>query len=264
MRTIIRRAVGSAVIAALALPGLPAAARTPGDVADLVGARGSSGEDQLEQRGYVLADTRTGDERKWTHWWNRSSKECITVVTYDGRYESINSAPASDCNQKGKSGDTAAAVAVGAAALLGIAALASKSHNRDKYNDVNGTAEYERGYRDGLYNQSYHNYNRSDAYSSGYEQGTRQRGYETSYRPGYDYGGGYGASVYVNDLVGQSKGSATSALINRGFQVRDADKTEYDGRYTTWWRPASEQCITVNTRGGFVYTIQSVRPRNCR
>ena len=68
----------------------------------------------------------------------------------------------------------------------------------------------------------------------------------------------------VNDLVGQSKGSANSSLSQRGFVMRDSDKTDYNGRYTTWWRSSSEQCITVNTRDGYVYTIQTARPRNCR
>lgn len=267
MVDLLRKSVALGVSLAVAMPVLPVAAKTPGDVADLVGARGSSGESALESRGYAVVDTRTGDDRKWTHWWNSSRKECITVVTADGRYESISEASASDCNQTKahKSGDKTAAIAIGAAALLGIAALASKSHDRgDRYNDERGTAEYERGYRDGLYNQSYHNYNRSDAYSSGYEQGTRQRGHETSYRPGYGYGGGYGGNVYVNDLVGQPKGSANAALSQRGFVIRDSDRTQDEGRFVTWWRSSSEQCITVNTRNGYVYTIDSVRPRNCR
>jgi hypothetical protein len=228
MVDIVRKSVALGVSLAVAMPVLPVAAKTPGDVADLVGARGSSGESALESRGYAVVDTRTGDEKKWTHWWNGSKKQCITVVTADGRYQSISEASASDCNQTKahNSGDKTAAIAIGAAALLGIAALASKSHDRgDRYSDERGTAEYERGYRDGLYNQSYHNYNRSDAYSSGYEQGTRQRGYETSYRPGHGNGGGYGANVYVNDLVGQPKGSANAALAQRGFVIKDADKT---------------------------------------
>ena len=61
-------------------------------------------------------------------------------------------------------------------------------------------------------------------------------------------------------LVGQSKGSANSSLSQRGFVMRDSDKTDYNGRYTTWWRSSSEQCITVNTRDGYVYTIQTARP----
>lgn len=251
---------------ALILTAVPTYAKTPSSLSDLVGARGAGGEEQLESRGYYNTHVSTEDDRKVSYWWNSSKKECVRVTTYDGRYESINAAQSTDCGQaKSSSGDKTAATAVGAAALLGIAALASKSHHRDDRDyDMNGTAEFERGYRDGLYNQSYHNYNRSDAYSHGFEKGVRQRGYETSYRPGYGYGGGYGGYVNVNDLVGQSKGYANSSLSQRGFVMRDSDKTDYNGRYTTWWRAASEQCITVNTRDGYVYTVQTARKRNCR
>jgi hypothetical protein len=85
-----------APILLLALPAL-AAAKPPRDVADLVGARGSSGELELQRRGYRFVETRTGDERKWSNWWRPTSRQCITVATEQGRYRSITSAPASDC-----------------------------------------------------------------------------------------------------------------------------------------------------------------------
>lgn len=254
-------------VSSLLVAPIPAYAKTPSSLSDLVGARAAGGEEQMESRGYYNTNTTTRDDRKWTYWWNSSKKECVSVSTYDGRYESVNTASASDCGQKSNNGDKAAAVAVGAAALIGVLALAHKSDHHSEgyhYDDSNREAQYERGYRDGLYNQSYHNYDRSDAYSSGFEQGVRQRSHETSYRPGYSYGGGYGGYVNVNDLVGQSKGYANSSLSQRGFVMRDSDKTDYNGRYTTWWRAASEQCITVNTRDGYVYTVQTARPRNCR
>lgn len=106
----------------------------------------------------------------------------------DGRYDAITSTLAADCGQKGGGGDTAAAVAVGAAALIGVIALAHKSHNHDDgqhYSDSQSEADCERGYRDGLYNQSYHNYSRSDAYANGYSAGVEQRNQETAYRPNH-------------------------------------------------------------------------------
>lgn len=257
----------NATAIALIFSTVPTYAKTPSSLSDLVGARAAGGEEQMESRGYYNTHTTTRDDRKWTYWWNSSKKECVSVVTYDGRYETVNSASASDCGQKSSSGDKTAAVAIGAAALIGVLALAHKSDHHDDrnhYDNSNREAQFERGYRDGLYNHAYHNYDRSDAYSSGFEQGVRQRGHETPYRPGYGNGGGYSGNVYVNDLVGQSKGSANSSLTQRGFVIKGSDQTEYEGRYTTWWRAASEQCITVNTRNGFVDTVQSARPRNCR
>jgi hypothetical protein len=95
------RIILSAVIGAAISAGAAHAQVTPSDVRDLVGARGSSGESELAARGYVNVGTRTGDDRKWTSWWNASHGTCLSVTTRDGRYDSIVSAPAPDCQQGG-------------------------------------------------------------------------------------------------------------------------------------------------------------------
>jgi hypothetical protein len=74
---------------------------TPSDVRDLVGVRGSSGEGELASRGYVNVGGRTGDDRKWTYWWNDRRGVCVSVATVDGRYDSIVSTPAADCRRDG-------------------------------------------------------------------------------------------------------------------------------------------------------------------
>jgi hypothetical protein len=78
-----------------------------------------------------------------------------------------------------------AKVAVGAAALLGIAALAHKSHQRDdrNYNEQQ-TADFERGYRDGLYNNSFNSRGGSVEYSDGYNKGVDERRQQSGYRYG--------------------------------------------------------------------------------
>ncbi|WP_269713795.1 hypothetical protein [Caulobacter sp. NIBR2454] len=77
---------------------------TPSDVSDLVGARGAGGEAQLAARGYVIAGGQTGDDRKWTYWWNERKGVCLSVTTVNGRYDSIVSTPAPDCRQGGGAG----------------------------------------------------------------------------------------------------------------------------------------------------------------
>lgn len=240
-----------------------ASGSAPSDLADLVGARGSSGEGQLLARGYALHHASQTEDSSITYWWNAAAKKCVRVTTHNGRYAAIRGESGAECGHK--SNDSAAAAAIGAAALLGVVALASKSHHReDRYTDAASTAEFERGFRDGLYNQSYHNYDRSDGYSHGYEQGVRQRGHETSYRPGYYQGGGYSAFVSVNDLVGRSTSGARSDLESRGFVLRDDLSPGGEGHVRTYWREASEQCIVVHSRSGTVLSIDSARKRNCR
>jgi hypothetical protein len=77
-----------------------ATAQTPGDVADLVGARGAGGESELQRRGYTLVRTQEGDDRKWSNWWNAARQQCLSVVTMNARYDSITSTPAPDCGQR--------------------------------------------------------------------------------------------------------------------------------------------------------------------
>ncbi|SMF61689.1 hypothetical protein [Allosphingosinicella indica] len=78
---------------------VPALAQTPPGLRDLVGARGSSGETQLQARGYRYVSGQTGDDRVWTNWWNARLGQCVTVATVNGRYDSITETPAPDCGQ---------------------------------------------------------------------------------------------------------------------------------------------------------------------
>ncbi|MCR9150622.1 MAG: hypothetical protein NXH83_10635 [Rhodobacteraceae bacterium] len=72
-----------------------------------------------------------------------------------------------------------------AAALLGIAAL---SHHQHHYRDdapkadANYKAMFERGYRDGLHNESYDSRHNSAAYSQGYDAGQKERSNRLAYK----------------------------------------------------------------------------------
>jgi hypothetical protein len=68
--------------------------------------------------------------------------------------------------------------ALAAAALIGVAALSHhKHHHRDpaQMNDADYTAVFERGYRDGLYNEPYDSERSSAAYGNGYDAGQKER-----------------------------------------------------------------------------------------
>ena len=77
----------------------PALAQTPADLGDLVGARAAGGEGALASRGYVFVRTEKGDDRTWSYWWNERRGICLSVVTRNGRYDSITTSPAPDCRQ---------------------------------------------------------------------------------------------------------------------------------------------------------------------
>ncbi len=74
------------------------------ELRDLVGIRASSGQNALENRGFVFIKTDEGNGRKWSNYWNGSRNLCITVVTANGRFDSIVDSPAFDCGRTGNSG----------------------------------------------------------------------------------------------------------------------------------------------------------------
>lgn len=77
-----------------------AKAQTPGDISDLVGARAAGAETAMQSRGYRFVKAQTGDDRKYGYWWNPQTRQCVTVATMDGRYASITTSPAPDCDQR--------------------------------------------------------------------------------------------------------------------------------------------------------------------
>jgi hypothetical protein len=254
----------------LALNGSPALAQVPNDLSDLVGAKGASGETQLESRGYTNHHVSKTDEGSYTYWWNASKKTCVRVLTIDGRYEKIKTVGNDDCGQKASSSSSgtnpAVGVAVGAAALLGVLALSHKSHDRDDqdYNERQ-TADFERGYRDGLYNHSYHNYDNRREYSDGYAKGIKQRGRESSYRSdtGYGYRGGYQSHVYVNDIVHRDTGYAWGELERRGFRLAGERKLNDNKYQWFYWNSSSRQCVDIHTRGNEVRSVTDTSDHAC-
>lgn len=67
---------------------------------------------------------------------------------------------------------------LGALAILGIAALShNENHYREGYrpNGADETAEFERGYRDGLHNEPFDAYRSSTAFAQGYDAGHKER-----------------------------------------------------------------------------------------
>lgn len=181
------RAIACLLTGALILPSANVWAGPADDLRDLIGAKGAGGESDLESRGYTHIDTDKSVNSSYGYWWSNAKRSCIRVTTRDGRYQALADVDPSDCGQtKKESGmSDGAKVAVGAAALLGVAALVHKSHHRDDRNfNEQQTADFERGYRDGLYNNSFNSRGGSGEYNDGYNKGVTERSQQSSYRDG--------------------------------------------------------------------------------
>ena len=70
---------------------------------DLVGAKGSSAEYELENRGYKHIKTEKSNYDVYSYWWNSQHKKCVSYRLNDGRIKSIVNTPPADCNKTNNS-----------------------------------------------------------------------------------------------------------------------------------------------------------------
>jgi hypothetical protein len=186
------------------------------DLKDLVGVKGGSAEGDLESRGYTHVDTNKSSTAAYSYWWSNAKSSCIRVTTRDGHWQTLIDVDPSDCGQTKKESGMSddAKVAIGAAALLGIAALAHKSHHRDdRRYDEQQTADFERGYRDGLYNNSFHNYSNSSEYNDGYNRGVEERDQNSGYRHNNWSRGDYASNSNWGGAATRRAGTAAHAKV---------------------------------------------------
>lgn len=179
--TEVKKIVGSCAVSALLFVSAAAHARPPAELADLEGARASSGESQMNSRGYKNTGGKTQGGQKWTYWYNKhAANPCVGIVTSDGRYETIQGFDKKEC---GHGGDGGAVAGVAIAALLGAALLShGDKHHKDgnHYSDNNREANYERGYNDGVHDGHFVNYDHNQDYSDGFAAGQREREHRLS------------------------------------------------------------------------------------
>jgi len=237
----------SVLIASLATAAVivaPAMARNAASLQDLVGARGSSGQAALEDRGFTYITGHEGKHAVHTYYWNHRDKNCIHVKTADGRYAKIADATNEDCNHSSGGGGAETAVAGAVVGAVLLAALTHKSgHHGDEqhFNDPKHEEQYERGFSDGLHNVSYHNYGKSDHYADGYQAGVEERNRNTKHHSGR---GGYGHHVSLDGIEGRDPVWAIDEMSARGFTNVDSFSSG-NTLYGIYFNQASGQCVQM-------------------
>ena len=76
-----------------------AAGATPPSLQNLVGARASSGEMEMRNRGYTWVGTDKSSGDAYSYWRENENGQCVVVRTSNGRYASIAYATDFDCKQ---------------------------------------------------------------------------------------------------------------------------------------------------------------------
>jgi hypothetical protein len=80
-----------------------ASSDSPPALADLVGARASSGETELNRRGYTWQRTEKTGADSYSYWRENASGQCVVVRTANGRYASIANAMDISCEKSAAS-----------------------------------------------------------------------------------------------------------------------------------------------------------------
>ncbi len=165
-----------ALAATTALAATPVLAEKANQLVDINGMDAGRAESALMSRGFAfISSHNSAGGYTNSYWWDGGTDDCVMVEAYNNRIMTISDAADQDCGHHKGSNAAAAVGVVAGAAILG-ALLGGKSHHKEGRDyDRAQTREFDRGYTDGLHNASYHNYDRSDAYSHGYEKGVDER-----------------------------------------------------------------------------------------
>jgi hypothetical protein len=239
------------------------AQETPRELGDLVGIRASSGESELQNRGYSFVKTEEAGDRKYSYWWNESRRICLSVATYNGRYNAILKTPPFDCGRNSNSGNnnnrrdvtvfsdrnfrgTSQAFGPGRYLAMGNQLGALR-------NDDASSVMVERGFRVRLC-ESEGSMGTGSGRCEDYGEGRFNLRYDNkaSYIEVTRVGGGGGGAertVDVSDLVGARASSGEDQMRSRGFRYVDGFDSG-NTKYSIWWRSRSRQCIQVATANG--------------
>lgn len=220
---------------------------------DLVGARGSSAETQLQNRGFHHIKTQKYGYNIYSYWWNQGAKSCICERINDGKVKSIVKSLPADCNKT----------------MNGTKNVNNNynhsSHHYDhnsKYNDTANKNAFERGFNDGQYHKTYdnvyYNANQKSAYSDGYAAGVKERNQNTSYHHNGNYHSG--SFVEWDDQVGRDAEDAYRTLERRGFKEV---KIAHTGGTTRrlFHHKGTGQCIVTISIDKEIYKIE--HSNNC-
>lgn len=93
----VKSLTATSLLLSAALPTIAYAQST--GLEDMVGARAGQAEGELQRRGYVNTGGQKGDDRSYTNWWNADRRQCVTIATMNGRYDSITPTTPPDCRQ---------------------------------------------------------------------------------------------------------------------------------------------------------------------
>ncbi|MCB2048726.1 MAG: hypothetical protein KDE32_10935 [Novosphingobium sp.] len=219
------RFICSIAAAAILFGSSPAFAQIDGRA--LQGKRTNDAVRTLRDLGYSEVRRHKDGGQEWVYYRNKgATNPCIGIVSNGGYVTSSTGFAETECH----SGDAAGAAAgVAVAAILGAALLShhDKNHSDGKhYANANDEAEYERGFRDGVHNGQFVNYDHNMSYSDGFAAGSRERENKLNANR-YNYTASRGNQNHRADLA-----AACAREAERYWNIPAGTASTYDVRST--------------------------------
>lgn len=241
---------------------------TPSDIRYLVGARASSAEDGLRRAGFEFVKTTEGGDRKWSNWWSNSRNVCITVTTYDGRYQSIITSPALDCNRSGgptwgggnNQTSTPPSWAQGTFYSSSPSVTMTINRNGQVTSVINGQTFYGRFYRGSIYaGNEVATVTRS---GNGIRTYNRTTGQTIEFGRNFNGGGGGNSQTstppsWARGTFYSSNPNVTMTIANNGQVTSIVEGQSYYGRYYNGTIYSQDSSATVSRTSNGIRTYNT-------
>lgn len=209
----------------------------------------------MRNRNFYHIKTDRSHDDTYHYWWKSRDRQCVLVKTYNGYIGSVYNTSVYDCGKTRENNN-----------YTNYNKLEHSAHhhkNISHHELPDFDQAFERGFKDGKYNKSYHNVysnknqnefgDQKREYSHGYEAGVKERKNRTSYHS--ENGSGYTSHEVVNDLAGKDAVKSYETLRIRGFIQLKEHKS--DGKtYRIWLNKSTDQCIKTISKN---YKIASIK-----
>ena len=163
-------------LAAMMMLGGAAPVQAQANNYDLIGARASSADSELRNRGYASGNGGVGrNDSRYVYW--RRGDDCIQVLTRDGTVSAVTPSNINFCRgiSDSSSSSSGATALIAGAAIVGLAAAIAAHNQHHNDADRNHDDEYSRGYQAGLYGADYDDRHETEGYHEGYLAGESER-----------------------------------------------------------------------------------------
>lgn len=262
------------VMVALFLSGLCPALKAQNSLNNLVGARGSSVEGEMDRLGYVFIRSDKSTSGINEFWWKKSNNKCTIVRLYDGKVAAVTNTVPDECNQGGYSSNNNNNN-YGNGSLQNLVGARGSSldgeMNRMGYTFIKSDKSTA-----GIYTSWWNNSQRKcvmsrlvdgkvasivDTGLTDCNKGNYSSNNKNNNKGDYNYNPNYTGNTKLGDLVGWTAGRAYNEIGSRGY--RNVKDYRNNGKLVkVWYNSKYNQCKKTAEKDGKIDLIDNSKQCN--